>query len=128
MMISPREPARIADAAAEQVRALNLATLDADAYGDPAGVRETALSLRDLARWLPQAVHQLQAGLDTLELSGDVALVDDSGDTVIERQAGIAGAVRAAQSAIANLEGAMDAVARLTSGLSPRQREQAGES
>lgn len=62
-----RKPSTIASAAAEEIRALNHASLDRKAFENPADVSDTANALLQLLERLPQALSQLEAGL--LELS-----------------------------------------------------------
>jgi hypothetical protein len=126
-MDSLPEPHQLAHAAGQQERALNHRTITQGAYRAPVRVYDTALALRDLAQYLPQALEQLQSGLDQLVATGDVRLYDDSGDSVLERQMNVAQAVQVGAAAAAQLQGAMSAVARLTSGLGLREREEAGE-
>lgn len=69
-------PARLADQAAEAVRALNYATLPgAGELEFPADVYETAGALGVLAARLPQALAQLSAFLQAEEHAGRIIIV-----------------------------------------------------
>ena len=120
----PRDPNEIARSAAEELRALNHLTGEQLAYRQPVRVHDTAMALRDLAARLPQALQQMQSGLEQLVATGEVRLYDRSGDTLLERQRDVAEAVKAGVVAAAQLEGAMSAVARLTTGMARDEPEE----
>ena len=120
-MASDVDPHDLVNAAAQQLRALNHLTINDGSYTQPVSVYDAALALRDLAAHLPQALAQLQSGLDQLVATGDTWLYDDTGDSVLERQMNVAQAVQVGTVAAAQLEGAMSAVARLTSGMGMRR-------
>lgn len=119
-----RDPNEIARSAAEELRALNHLTGEQLAYRQPVRVHDTAMALRDLAARLPQALQQMQSGLEQLVATGEVRLYDRSGDTLLERQRDVAEAVKAGVVAAAQLEGAMSAVARLTTGMARDEPEE----
>lgn len=73
-----RTPAKIADAAAEEIRALNHRTLDPGAYEQPPEVSGAVSALMTLVQRLPQAVRQAQSGLMTLDDQNMIRL--DYGD------------------------------------------------
>ena len=119
-----RDPNEIARSAAEELRALNHLTGEPLAYRQPVRVHDTAMALRDLAARLQQTLGQMQSGLDQLVATGEVRLYDRSGDTLLERQLNVAEAVKVGMVAAAQLEGAMSAVARLTTGMARDEPEE----
>jgi len=119
-----RDPNEIARSAAEELRALNHLTIEPLAYRQPVRVHDTAMALRDLAARLQQTLGQMQSGLDQLVATGEVRLYDRSGDTLLERQLNVAEAVKVGMVAAAQLEGAMSAVARLTTGMARDEPEE----
>lgn len=63
-----RTPSQIANAVAEEIRALNHRTLNTKAFdGQPGNVSDTAIAIATLLERLPQALQQLEAGLIQME-------------------------------------------------------------
>jgi hypothetical protein len=75
-----REPATIAQAAAEEIRALNHRSLDAGAFEQPADVYRTVEALAALAHGLPQAIEQTWKQLRAMEQDGAIRM--DNGTDV----------------------------------------------
>jgi hypothetical protein len=71
-----RKPSQIASALAEEARALNHRTLDADAFSYPSDVSDTANGVAATVQRLPQALQQLEAGLKALDASNRIRLAD----------------------------------------------------
>jgi hypothetical protein len=71
-----RTPAEIATAAAEELRALNHRTLDPKAFPQPGDVSDTADALARIVQYLPQALRQLDAGLEALHDEQRIRLDD----------------------------------------------------
>ncbi|WP_406122848.1 hypothetical protein OHQ89_12120 [Streptomyces canus] len=71
-----REPAAIAKAAAEEVRALNHRTLDVDAFEQPGDVYRTISALAQLVQGLPQAIEQTWKQLRAMEQAGSIRMDD----------------------------------------------------
>jgi hypothetical protein len=72
-----REPHQMASAAAEEIRALNHRTLDADkAFTYPGQVSDTANGIATLLERLPQALRQMEAGLEQLRDDNAIRLDD----------------------------------------------------
>lgn len=69
-----REPAAIANAAAEEIRALNHRTLDAKAFEQPADIYRTVDALTQLVRYLPQAIEQTWKQLRAMEQQGAIRM------------------------------------------------------
>lgn len=69
-----RPPSQIANAAAEEIRALNHRTLDDPAYEQPGDVSDTANGVATLLERLPQALDQLEAGLLVLHDANKIRL------------------------------------------------------
>lgn len=72
-----RKPAAIAQAAAEEIRALNHRTLDEVAFEEPADVYRAIDSLRQLLQYMPQAIEQTWKHLRNMEQ--DEAIRMDNG-------------------------------------------------
>ena len=70
------EAARLADVAAEAVRALNHTTRAGDGLAGPVDVYDTLAGLELLAARLPQALSQLQGFLSREQQAGRVRIVD----------------------------------------------------
>lgn len=66
------DPAKLADQAAEAIRALNHATQHADALPYPSSIYDTVGALQRMAYGLPQALGQLRDRLDRLHAGGHV--------------------------------------------------------
>jgi hypothetical protein len=73
-----RTPAQIATAAAEELRAFNHRTLEAKAFEQPGDVSEAADALARVVQYLPQALRQLEAGLERLHEEQRIRLDDKS--------------------------------------------------
>lgn len=71
-----RKPSEIANAAAEEIRALNHRTLKTDAFPYPSDVSDTATALASLVQRLPQGLQQLEAGLQALDNDNRIRLAD----------------------------------------------------
>jgi diketogulonate reductase-like aldo/keto reductase len=69
-----REPAAIANAAAEEIRALNHRTLDAKAFEQPADVYRTIDALTQFVRYMPQAIEQTWKQLRAMEQQGAIRM------------------------------------------------------
>lgn len=69
-----RTPSQIANAAAEEVRALNHRTLDTKAFKQPGDVSDTAIAVASLLERLPQTLQQLEAGLVQLQHADAIRL------------------------------------------------------
>jgi len=78
-----RTPSQIADATAEEVRALNHRTLDPKAYAQPGDVSDVANAVSALLQRLPQALEQMEAGLGALAGRGAIRM--DDGTDVQDR-------------------------------------------
>jgi hypothetical protein len=61
-----RSPSTIADAAAEEIRALNHRTLDSKPFTQLGDVSDTANAIATLVQRLPQTLGQVEAGLRAL--------------------------------------------------------------
>lgn len=72
-----RKPAAIAQAAAEEIRALNHRTLAPTAFEEPADVYRAVDSLRQLLQYMPQAIEQTWKHLRAMEQ--DEAIRMDNG-------------------------------------------------
>jgi hypothetical protein len=77
-----RTPARIADAAAEEIRALNHRTINEDAFDEPAHVYSAIVNLDGLLQGLPQALEQIQHALNGMEKRGEVRM-DNGSDPAV---------------------------------------------
>lgn len=115
-----RTPAQIADAAAEQLRALNHRTLDAKAFGQPGDVSETVDALARVVQYLPQALRQIEAGLERLHDEQRIRLDDKppaetSQQDVQERVFGVVFALREARVQLSGVDDQMRAVKGLLS-------------
>lgn len=75
-----REASTIADAAAEEVRALNHRTFDTEAFNEPADVYRTVNNLTRLVHGLPQAIEQTWKRLRMMEQ--DEVIRMDNGTSV----------------------------------------------
>lgn len=71
-----RTPSTIANAAAEEIRALNHRTLKADAFPFPADVSDTAKGIAAVVQRLPQTLQQIEAGLKALDDEDRIRLAD----------------------------------------------------
>ncbi|MFK0288326.1 hypothetical protein ACIQVL_48820 [Streptomyces sp. NPDC090499] len=71
-----RTPSQIANAAAEEIRALNHRTLKTDAFPFPADVSDTTTAVTSLVQRLPQTLKQLEAGLQALHDDNRIRLAD----------------------------------------------------
>jgi len=80
-----REPVAIAQAAAEEIRALNHRSLDAGVFEQPADVYRTVDSLTALVRGLPQAIEQTWRQLRAMEQDGAVRM-DNGTDVAAEME------------------------------------------
>lgn len=69
-----RSPSQIANAAAEEIRALNHRTLNTQMYAQPADVSDTANAIATLLERLPQTLDQLEAGLLILQDGNKIRL------------------------------------------------------
>lgn len=78
-----REPAVIAQAAAEEIRALNHRSLDAGVFEQPADIYRTIDALTALAHGLPQAIEQTWKQLRAMEQDGAIRM-DDGTDVNAE--------------------------------------------
>jgi len=78
-----REPVAIAQAAAEEVRALNHRSLDAGAFEQPADVYRTVEALAALTHGLPQAIEQAWKQLRAME-QGEAIRMDNGTDLAAE--------------------------------------------
>lgn len=74
-----RTPAGLADAAAQELRALTHITVELDAYAGPGQVSETVRALAQLAESLPQVLDQLIVALSMQVNEGRVG-TDDGTD------------------------------------------------
>ncbi|MFB8182582.1 hypothetical protein ACFC8N_42665 [Streptomyces sp. NPDC055966] len=101
-----RTPAQIADAAAEEVRALCHVThpFKAD-WTQPAQISDTAHNVALIVDRLPQALKQLGAGLRMLEEKG--AVRTDDGTDVAKRVGAALRALLNAQQALTVIQGAL---------------------
>lgn len=94
-----RTPSAIASEAAEQIRQLNHRTLDPKAFTQPGDVSDVANALAVLVQRLPQAIQQLEAGLDAL-YERDAIRLDDmdpravSANELCSRVSGVLSAFR----------------------------------
>lgn len=75
-----RDASAIANAAAEEVRALNHRTFDAQAFNEPADVYRTVSNLTQLVQGLPQAIEQTWKRLRAMEQDGAIRM--DNGTDV----------------------------------------------
>lgn len=108
-----RAPQTIADAAAEEVRALNHRTLAIDAfYGDdgfrgvaPGKLSDTVNGLATLAERLPQSLQQIRRGLQQLEEEQQIRMADGS-----DPAEGVSTALRALLNAEEAIAAARDAL------------------
>jgi hypothetical protein len=90
-----RDPSAMANAAAEEVRALNHRTLNpADAFQEPSDLYDVANGLKLILERLPQALQQLSKGLNRYD-DADVLRMDDGSNPAV----GAARALAALQSA-----------------------------
>ncbi|MFD7995476.1 hypothetical protein [Streptomyces mexicanus] len=71
-----RTPAQISRAMAEEARALNHRTLKADAFDNAPSVADTADGIAAVIQRLPQAIQQLEAGLQALADDNQIRLAD----------------------------------------------------
>ncbi|MFB7738307.1 hypothetical protein ACFC08_28745 [Streptomyces sp. NPDC056112] len=71
-----RTPAQISSAMAEEARALNHRTLKPDAFPNPSNVADTAVGIATVVQRLPQALQQLEAGLQALYDDKRIRLAD----------------------------------------------------
>lgn len=109
-----RTPAQIADAAAEELRALNHRTLDAKAFEQPGDVSETVDALARVVQYLPQALRQAEAGLEMLRDGQRIRLDDKppaevSQQDIHERVAGVVLALREARVRLSGVDDQMRA-------------------
>ncbi|MGV9888408.1 hypothetical protein [Streptomyces sp. NPDC003395] len=74
-----RQPSAIAGAAAEEIRALNHRTMDANAFEQPSDVYRTIGLLLALMQGVPQAIEQTWADLRAME-EADAIRMDDGTD------------------------------------------------
>lgn len=73
-----RTPSTFANAAAEEVRALNHGTFDPHAFEEPSDVYSTVSELTRLVQYLPQAIEQTWKSLRAMEEAGAIRMDDDS--------------------------------------------------
>ncbi|MFR9794269.1 hypothetical protein ACL07V_37545 [Streptomyces sp. MB22_4] len=71
-----RTPSEISFAMAEEARALNHRTLNPKVFEAPSDIAYTADGITALIQRLPQALQQLQAGLETLHADERIRLAD----------------------------------------------------
>lgn len=79
-----RTPSQLASDAAESIRALNHRTLKPDAFPNPADVSDTAVGIAAVVQRLPQALQQLEAGLQSLHDDQRIRLADRHPDLVTD--------------------------------------------
>lgn len=113
-----RSPAEIANAAAEEVRALNHRTLRADAYSEPADISATMTTVQSVLNMLPQALRQTSGRLMAMEADERGIRIDSGADSA---QA-IGSVVRSLGLAQEHLSAAVDALARANGPLSSMGR------
>ena len=107
-----RTPAKIADAAAEELRAFNHRTLDAKAFEQPSDVSDAAGALARIVQYLPQALRQLETGLERLHEEQRIRLDDKQpGETsqqdVFDRVTAVVLALREARVDLSRLDDRM---------------------
>ncbi|MFF9003619.1 hypothetical protein ACF1GW_38640 [Streptomyces achromogenes] len=71
-----RTPAEISRAMAEEARALNHRTIDGKVFETPIDIAYTAEGIMAVVQRLPQALQQLEAGLEILRDSNRIRLAD----------------------------------------------------
>ncbi|MFB7359699.1 hypothetical protein [Streptomyces gardneri] len=125
-MDTDRSPESIAYAAAEELRALNHRTFDADAFTYPAEVQSTASGLNKLLQTLPQSLNQLTAGLNHVQQTRELRTHDGSDvDQAVENaRAGIASALAHAELAQKALQGVVDGLALVGARYVPEDDEE----
>lgn len=74
-----RTPSQIANAAAEEIRALNHRTLSAKAYENAPEVSEVVTALATLIERMPQALQQAEAGLRALDDADQIRMDNGHG-------------------------------------------------
>lgn len=100
-----REPNVIGFSAAEEVRALNHATLDPAAFPFAGTVSDTANAIATLVQRLPQSCEQMSAGLRALEEQHAIRMAD--GSDVTEQVGTVLRALLNAQEALTAAHGAL---------------------
>lgn len=81
-----RTPSEIATASAEELRQLNHRTLDPKAFPQPGDVSDTADAVARIVQYLPQALRQLEAGIEALHDEQRIRLDDVPADEVSSQE------------------------------------------
>jgi hypothetical protein len=115
-----RTPAAMANAATEEVRQLNHRSLDPKAFDHPGDVSDTANGIATLLQYLPQALQQLEAGIEALHDRNAIRLDDLPEGAASQKD--ISGRVSAVLSGLRDaredVQRAHDSIRRATSPLS----------
>lgn len=73
-----REPAAIAKAAAEEIRALNHSTISAKAFEEPSDIYRTVGELKQTVWGMPQAIEQTWKALKAMREDSVIRMDNDS--------------------------------------------------